>query len=233
MAELNPSEPAPEPVVDPYKDILSQITNPEGNQKYADPLTALQSIKPKDEMIVSLQAQIAAAALKSEELETELASRTSNEELVRQVMENQQAPEPQAATPAAKEAGQEIDIGELVRREVAGLRKEDTKVANRSTVASALADKFGDKAKEVLETKMTELGISSKFFAEVSEQSSDAALALLGITAQAPATPAKPLGSVRAEQFNQPAPAEFKPVLSSSMAEQTRLWDQLVAELNT
>lgn len=218
--------------VDPYKAVLAQITNPKGDQKYADALTALESIQPKDDMIVQLQEEIAEAKLKTLEMEDELSKRDSTEELVKKVMENRNQPD--TDTPTGVEAEKKIDIGELVRQEILGISAENSRVSNRERVASALAEQFGDKANEVLATKMAELQVSPEFFKGVIEQSPIAALELLGLKTKQAIAPVKPQGSVRAEAFSESAPTPHTSVMTLSTKEINASWDKMMEErLNT
>lgn len=214
---------------DAYKEALAQITNPEGNQKYKDVTTALESIKPKDTMILQLQEEVAEAKLKQMELEDTLSKKESAEELVRKVMENQRQQQ-NTDTPTGEDAEKTIDIGELVRQELKGLQAEDSKKTNRTRVASVLAESYGDKANDVLASKMKELDISPEFFKGVIEQSPLAALELLGLKAKAKAAPVKPQGSVRAESFSETAPEAASSVMLATSKEQGALWDRLMQE---
>ena len=215
--------------VDPYKTVLAQITNPKGEQKYADALTALESIQPKDDMIVKLQEELAEGKLKTLEMEDELSKRDSTEELVKKVMENrnQQSTE----TPSGDEAEKKIDIGELVRQEILGISAENSRVSNRERVASALAEQYGDKANEVLTTKMEELQVSPEFFRGVIEQSPVAALELLGLKVKPKAAPAKPQGSVRADSFSQSTSEGHSSVMLADSAEISASWDAHMKEV--
>lgn len=215
---------------DPYKDVLSQITNPEGSQKYKNALTALESIKPKDDMIVKLQEEIAEAKLKTLEMEDELSKRDSTQELVKKVMENRQQQQ-NTDTPSGEDAEKKIDIGELVRKEMAASRAEDSKAANRQTVASQLAETYGAKANDVLAGKMVELNVTPEFFTSVIEQSPAAALELLGMKAKAKAAPVKPQGSVRAESFSETTSDKLPSVMLADTAEINASWEAHMKEV--
>jgi len=229
-SEVDANAPTTTEITDPYKDVLSQITNPEGSQKYKDALTALESIKPKDDMIVQLQEEIAEAQLKTLEMEDELSKRDSTQELVKKVMENRQQQQ-NTETPSGEDAEKKIDIGELVRKELAGIKAEDSKVANRQSVASELAEQYGDKANTILANKMAELKVSPEFFTSVIEQSPAAALELLGMKTKARAAPVKPQGSVRAESFSETTPSGHSSVMIADSAEITASWEAHMKEV--
>ena len=175
MSDPNQGEATPQ--ANPYEDVLAQITNPAGKPKYDSVEKALESIKPKDDFIDTLTVKATELEQENAVLKADLSKRETTEEMVNRVMENQNKPNAQE-TPGGE--APEINIAELVAAEINKINSGNAEKSNREAVANKLAETYGEKASEVLASKMTELGVTPEFFKSVIEQSPNAALKLIG-----------------------------------------------------
>jgi len=229
MPESNQDEVTPEtPAANPFEDVLATITNHSGKPKYDTVEKALESIKPKDDFIETLTVKATELEQENAALKADLLKRETTEEMVNKVMEKSNQQNVQE-TPDGE--APEINIGELVAAEIAKIQGQDQAENNRKAVATKLAETYGEKASEVLASKMAELGVTPEFFKGVIEQSPNAALKLIGEDADIkPLVPAKPQGTVNPVNFNETPAEPKKSVMMGSQKEVVKLWDDLMAE---
>jgi hypothetical protein len=198
--------PAVAPVVDPstmFADQLASIKNPEGTQKYGSVEDALKGATHAQDYILQLQTQLAEAQT--------AATKSSSMTDVMEALKQSQVP---AEIPAATGLGEE-DASKLFTKMYADQQTHASNQANELDVSKSLMEQYGDKAKEILTSRATELGVTVDYIKEVSRMSPAAAKTMLGLSTKT--TP----GFTTSTQLNTqalqqgdvtPAPRAFKMV---------------------
>ena len=156
-----------------YEDLLKGIVNESGQPKYQSVDVALQALKASQEYIPQLKQKETALEAEVRQLKEELAKRSSVEEVVER-LKAQQQPVLQD-TPVHTGLDENAVLGILAKRDA-----EAVALANIKNVSDQLTAKYGDKAKDVLQQKVTELGISPQALKDLSAQSPAAVMALFG-----------------------------------------------------
>ncbi len=197
--ESTEATPAPVPPVEPevkpaqtvdvdtlFADQLSNIKTSDGRQKYADVNTALTSIPHAQTHIQSLENQVA-------ELNEKLNKFGGMEEMISRMQATQETNPEQPSVNSLDEAS----IAALVEQTIT--QKETAKVAqaNEAAFSKSLIDKYGEKAKEVLDGKVQQLGISETALQQLAQQSPEAALQFFGDNAQTASQSTIPTNTVQ------------------------------------
>lgn len=138
-------------------------------KKYGDINAALNSIKPAQEHINSLEADNRALRAEIEELKREVQARTSVSDVLEKLGNRAEAEPQQSFTPE--------QITQLVKGALNEEKIAATTQSNINAVNKALFDMYGEKAKEVVASKAQELGMSVKTLQDLAAQSPKAALA--------------------------------------------------------
>lgn len=166
-----------------YEDLLKDIVNESGQPKYQSVDVALQALKASQEYIPQLRQKESALEAEVRQLREELAKRSSVEEVVERLKQAQAPTAPQITT-VPSGLDENAVLGILAKRDA-----ETVALANIKSVSDRLTAKYGDKAKEVLQQKITELGISAQSLKELSAQSPAAVFALFGGSGVKPTSP--------------------------------------------
>lgn len=175
------------PQSDPYADLLAEITNEDGVQKYKDAQDALVGLKNAQEHIRKLQQE-------NTEYRSELDKRLSAAQVLEELKTRNKPDEK-----PSHEFSPEV-IQELVDKRLEARTKEQVAKDNVKKVNEVLTAKFADKAKEVVDAKARELGLSPESLKQLSAESPNAVLALFGAAStKQDAVPGKPQGSVNTE----------------------------------
>ena len=167
-------------------------------RKYRTPEDALKSVPHAQKHIQDLESTL-------EELRTELTKRTTLEEALEKLRQDTKSiadgggdgtPPSNALDP---ESLAKLVEGVLEKKETSKVSKE-----NQKAVVNSLTEVFGDKAREVHENRLKEIGMSQEEFTSLASRSPKAALALFpeigrstGSTSGGSST-----GSVNAEHFS-------------------------------
>ncbi len=160
-----PAQPTPTSI---FADQLKEIKDESGRQKYSTPEEALKALKHSQEYIPSLKGQLSQYEQEINQLKAELSSRASVEDIVSRL-----SPKPSQDNPAATPTPQGLDekaVFELINRQLTQRQQDELRLTNLRLVESTLAAKFGDKAKEVLQNKAKELGISMERMKAMAEE---------------------------------------------------------------
>lgn len=157
--EPNPSQ-TPNPT-NLFADQLAGIKDEDGRQKYADVNTALNSLGHAQSHITNLEDQVA-------QLQEELNKRQGMEQVMERIEAGKQTNTEQPSVNSLSKA----DVLEIMQEGKAA----DIANANEVAVSEALADKFGDKAREQLELKASELGVNVEFLQGIARKSPQAIL---------------------------------------------------------
>lgn len=165
------------PVVDPnalFADQLASITSPEGTQKYATVEDALKGAGHAQGYILQLQQELAQA----KEASNKAAAMTD-------VMEALKQTNTATDIPTVTGLGEE-DAAKLFQKMYSDQQVQAKNQANELDVSKSLIEQYGDKAKEIITSKASELGVSAEYFKELSRTSPAAAKQLLGINVKTP-----------------------------------------------
>lgn len=192
-----PSEPAVAPTeqtevakqgsTDPLADVLAAIKDEEGRQIYADPITGLKALAPKEQHIKTLEAEAKVRAQELEETRTRLAMYEKQQQVA------QQQDTPVATTNASNVGLSEADIRRLYaeesRAEKQRLQDEANKnkiVNNRNIFKEKLVSVYGDKAAERLKEAVARSGFTDSEIISLAGSNPEAVLKNLNLM---PATP--------------------------------------------
>ena len=167
-------------------------------KKYRTPEDALKSVPHAQKHIQELEGTL-------EELRTELTKRTTLEEALEKLRQDTKsiADSRQEGTPPSNgldsESLAKLVEGVLEKKEASKVYKE-----NQRAVVNSLTEAFGDKAREVHEARLKEVGMSQEEFTSLASRSPKAALALFpeAGTTNRPASGGTTTGSVNTENFS-------------------------------
>lgn len=162
---------------DPYREFLEAIKNEEGAPKYKTVSEALMGAAHGQQHIQRLEAELAELrdAVGAQE------DQASVREAIQEALNSRQ----QDDRPAPGE-----DVEAVFNRLYNNRTQEEVRARNRGMANEAMAQKFGEKAREVTEAKARELGLSVDFFRSIAERSPNAFLEYFNSTPTGtPATP--------------------------------------------
>lgn len=169
------------PVKDPLTDLLSGITNSEGKPKYDSVEKALQALQHSQEHIKRLEDENKSNAEELEKLRQESANTESVEEIVNRLLTSHSGKQEDAReTPSQTEPFNEDAIKALIHNSLQEQNKKAKAEENLRMVESQLAGMYGDKAKDIINSKAGELGFSIDELRTLSETKPQAVLALFG-----------------------------------------------------
>lgn len=184
---------------DVFADLLKNIKNETGNQKYDSVPKALEGLAHAQNFIPQLQAQVRQQEEEIRTLREQLAKAATVDDVV-QKLAAQQA-RGQDNPPAASGLDEQAVMG-LVQQALQQTKAQESAQGNVLKVQEVLTAKFGDKAAEVLEAKAKELGTTRADLGKLASQNPQLVLALFGTPAPQGINPTT--GSVT-------IPASYKP----------------------
>lgn len=179
-----------------FEDLLSSIKNEQGQQKYADVPTALDGLKNAQDYIPQLKQQLTERDEELNRLKAELKARSSVEEQVSKLMNQQpaQPQEPPAAVPTQPEAPAVNGLSEeqakaLFEQMLQNKAQVDSATSNRQLVNESLVKQYGNQAATVVQGKLSSLGVTTEQFEKLSAESPQLVLNLFQTEpAKSPAT---------------------------------------------
>lgn len=195
--QQNQQQQAPAPEV--FADLLKDIRNERGEQKYDSVPKALQGLAHAQNFIPQLQTSIQQKDEEIRQLREQLAKASTVEDVVSRLTAQQTRVEDNQ--PAASGLDEQAVLG-LVQNYLSQTKAQESAQGNILKVQEALTSKFGDKAAEVLETKARELGTTRQELGKLASQNPQLVLALFGT--QVPQGVKPTTGSVT-------IPASYKP----------------------
>ena len=146
----------PEPKApNPYETMLKGIKNENGEQKYKTLEDALVALEHSQKYIPELKSQLSEANSELERIKSETSNHENIEDVVQRLLAKR---EPSADTPPVVAGLDEQAVMNLVKQSLGQSEAEKLALANMKQVHDTLVSKFGDKAKEVLTNKASELG---------------------------------------------------------------------------
>jgi hypothetical protein len=157
-----------------FADQLASITSPEGTQKYSTVEDALKGAGHAQTYILQLQDELAQAR-----------DSASKATAMTDVMEALKQTNTVTETPTVTGLGEE-DASKLFQKMFSDQKVQASNQANELEVSKSLIEQYGDKAKEIITSKATELGVSADYFKELARTSPAAAKQLLGLTTKTP-----------------------------------------------
>lgn len=157
-------------------DLLGSIKNERGEQKYSDPVKAIEALRHSQEFIPKLTEENESLRKKLSELEEAVGKMSNIEETVKQLAASQndggKTPQPEF---------DEQKLTELVNTTLTRREVEIRQKTNISQVASAMQEKFGQEAEKVFYTKAAELGMDVETINSLAASSPQAVLQLFGV----------------------------------------------------
>lgn len=172
------------------EDLLKNIKNENGEQKYKSLEDALVALDHSQKYIPELKNQLSGTQTQLDEMKSEMAKFSNIEESVQRLLAQQQTQ--RETTPEATGLDEQAVI-KLVQDSLKQTKQIEMLNANQQKVNDALVGKYGEKAIEVLDSKAAELHTTRQALGELSKQNPELVLAL----------------------FNQPANKEPNPAVSS------------------
>lgn len=218
---------------DDVNNLLSQIRNESGEQKYKSIQDALVGLQHAQEFIKTLRTEKTQVEQQLNEVKPVAEKVTELEKIVLELTK----PQTPAATPASVMS--EEAIAKLVETTLTKRQQEDVAKQNLSSVISSVREEFGDKAEEVFYSKAQEIGLSRADINALAARTPQAVLKLIGVQAKTPSV--RPTaGSANTTAF-EPTQNTFigrntkrleVGATASELMEETRASKQMVAELN-
>lgn len=170
---------------DLFADQLTMIKNEDGSTKYDTVPKALDALSHSQNHIRTLESSQANDKTRITELEAQVAKNASVDDVVARLTAQTPSQEPATPLPAGLS---ESAVQDIVKAALSGAKDGEVKQANVTSVTSKLATKYGEKAREVIEAKVAEMGMTMEGLKSLSASSPNAVLALFGETG----TPANP-----------------------------------------
>ena len=210
----------PEPV-NLFEDHLKKITNPEGQPKYDSIPKALDALDHSQKHITSLTEEKLALEKEVEKLRDAQANKQSVEE----VLERLTAMNAPTGSETPPQSGlDEEAVHKLVQSALNKEKQNSAKTENLTRVHETLTQKFGEKAREVINQKATELGTTPEQLGSLSAENPNLVLALFGTSTSTNSNPTSssmriPAGSVEPEPLAKPEKSLLFGATSKQQAE--------------
>ncbi len=161
---------------DIFANQLLSIKNERGEPKYGSIETALDALKHSQEYIPQIKSEAERWKAEAERLQAELTQRASIEDTIAKFT-TQRTPEAPSTTTEAPKALDETAVEAMLQRALTAREQKQLAEQNLSAVSAQLTQKYGEKAKEVLASKATELGMSLDSVKQLASSSPTAVLA--------------------------------------------------------
>lgn len=157
--------------------LLSQIKNERGEQKYRSLEDALNALKHSQEFIPQLTAKVKTYEGELEQARQVAARVQEVEETIRKLTQAPAAQQQPTVAPGLKPE----DVAELVNSTLSQREIERQRENNVSVVVNSVRERFGNDADSVFYGKAKELGIAPEAFNKMAAESPKVVLSLLGI----------------------------------------------------
>tara|TARA_R100000687_G_C6447977_1_gene163778 strand:- start:788 stop:1624 length:837 start_codon:yes stop_codon:yes gene_type:complete len=207
---------------DVFADQLASIKNERGEPKYKDLPTAIEALKHSQEYIPQVKQENETLKQELDRLKAELEQRGSLEETVERLTARQReeaAPSPQEMQGLTPEQVEELLEQRLTQREQR-LKAQ----ANETQVSEAITAKYGEKAREVVQSKAQEYGMTPAEMQQWAAKNPKAVLALFEVkpTPQGnkPSSSSVNIPPVRPNDSNELQPPEKSLLRGASMKDQ-------------
>lgn len=180
----------PAPNTPNLDDMLKNIKNENGEQKYKTLADALTALDHSQKYIPELKNQLAGTLSQLEEMKGKVEKFSNVEETVQRLLAQQQPPQRNTDPPSV--GLDEQAVLKLVTDSMSKAEQMKAMESNQKTVNDALVGKFGDKAIEVLETKAKELNTTRQALGELAKSNPKLVLALFDAPSNQKPTPTLP-----------------------------------------
>jgi len=162
---------------DRLADLLRDIKNEKGEQKYKDPLEALNGLKHAQEFIPQLKSQLTDKEQEILRMKEEIARLKEVESSLQKLTQpNSEPPNTSQGTIT------EEQIAELVARQLAQKDAESVQKQNLQTVVSTLRNVLGADAEKTFYAKAEELGMTQAEINSLAATKPKAVLTMFGVT---------------------------------------------------
>lgn len=216
-------QPTSQPLVEmnPQADLLKMVLNERGEPKYTSLEEAFKGLANAQQYIPQLKTELTAKEQELAQLREELAKRQSVEEVVSKLTTAQQQ-QPQATTSGVID---EQGIEALISSKLSAFEQQKVQQTNVEFVQGELVKLYGEKTKELVAAKASELGMSVE---ELGSMAATKPKAVLSWFAQAPqqSTTSVTTSSVNTSKFQQ-APQEPVGRPSSSLLSGASMQSQM------
>lgn len=215
-------EPAPTSLADPYTDLLKGITTEDGRQKYATVSDAINALP-------HAQTHIAKLELEATAMREQLAKAQSVEDVVNQLKQAQPTDNPPQGGLTEQSVAELVQLG-LQQHEVQAVKN-----SNLLDVNNAMIEKFGDKAKDVMQSRSAELGMSVDMLRTLAEETPAAYKQLFGLGSvkQTVTNHLESTVNTQSDSLNQqPAPVVKNVMFGATKADIKNAWDAAGAAVN-
>jgi len=172
------------PPNDRVADLLKDIRNERGEQKYKDPLEALNGLKHAQEFIPQLKSQLTDKEQEIARLREEVNRLKEVESSVQKLTQPNSDPQPTAQGTMTEE-----QIAELVARQLTKKEQESLQKQNLQTVVSTLRSVLGTDAEKTFYAKAAELGMTQEEINGLAATKPKAVLTMFGVTDKQAAAP--------------------------------------------
>lgn len=173
----NKPTPTPSPASDNVADLLSQIKNEKGEQKYKTLEDALVGLQHSQSFIQTLRKEKQQVEEEVSSLRPVAEKVTELERVVLQLTQPNNAPAPTPAPAISEES-----IAQLVEQTLSKKQQAEVAKANIQAVSVAVQKEFGEQAEQVFYSKAEELGLSRAEVNQLAARTPQAVLKMLGIT---------------------------------------------------
>lgn len=170
----------------PYEDMLKDLKNEKGEQKYKNIEEALKALKHSQEYIPTLHQKLDALNTEKAALETKFEKMLSIEEKLDALLnksakeENDDVNPPLTETP--KEPTFDTDlIDKMIQQRMSQARIQEVELTNLQKVSHVLEELYGDKAFEYIASKAQENGMNVEELKVLASRNPKVALKLLDV----------------------------------------------------
>lgn len=185
-----PETPA-NPQTDPLADLLREIRNEQGEQKYKDIPTALKALANSQQFIRQLQEEKRSVEEEKERVRAELEKMGTIDDYVKRLQPNNATADQPKETPKGDGGLSEERVAQLLEERLTARERQAVATANLSQVETHLKQTHGERAAEFLKQRASELNISVTDLKELAMKTPSAALALLGGEVKKPVVPSQ------------------------------------------
>lgn len=206
-----PQQPAQQPTASSdtvFADQLASIKNDRGEPKYKDLPTALQALQHSQEYIPQLKQENETLKSEVERLKAELGQRESLEETVSRLTAKGESNQP---TPQELQGLTPEQVEELLEQRLSEREQRQLAQSNASQVEQAILKKYGDKARDVVQNKAQEYGMSLSELQQWASKNPKAVLALFDVKPTPQGNSQTPSSSVNIPPIRPNDPEDLAP----------------------
>ena len=213
---------------------VMEIKNEAGEPKYDSLEKAIDALAASQDYIPKVKGEAEAAAAKVAALQAQLEATGSVEDIVNKLLESKLEPKEPVQHQEQAKGLNEDDVAKLVRQENERLAAKAKADANAQLVTTKLTEKYGEKAKEEIAKKASELGYTPQRLGELATENPKMVLGLFDLTGDKPLTPTPIQGDTSTSGFQQsqktPLEKPAKSLLSGATSSEQKAYMQKIKE---